>query len=312
VKPFNPMTIYVCMCEHVIEVAEACIRANSIFPPEVEEHRLKCASCAEYVAFTTLISMTGRPHVQLPSVELTNKIASLTYAKQSVWQQLLTKPAVFAPALGVLAVAGWLLSGVGDSKNIARVNTNVDIISSLAVRERPPLDISQRSKPDQRSGQPVRSIADRIAFSARPVSVPVKARRDIERMSDTNIRKVSTLAKISLSIPQNSEIRVSDVISSDITSVRTSRSRVPELSIAADHTIDVQAPSSSRHALGRSSLVLASTDEVADTDDLRASFQSQLNQQSDAFRNTNVQPSQPIGDSARINVVNAPVGNGGK
>ena len=80
----------------------------------------------------------------------------------------------------------------------------------------------------------------------------------------------------------------------------------------ADHKIDVEAPLSTRRAFGRSSIVLASTDEAAEADDLRASFQSQLNQQSDAFRNTNVQSSQPIADSARINVVNAPVGNGGK
>lgn len=300
------------MCEHVIEVAEECIRANSMFPREVDEHRLACASCSQHIAFITLMSTTGRPQIQLPPVELTTRIASLTYAKQSPWQQLVTRPAVFAPALGVLVAAGWMLSGIGDTKTAVHVTSNVVVIKSPVVAERPAPAIPNFSNRVKRAVQPVRSIGDRVVLAAKPGKGFMSARQDVERMSDSTVGNDAPIGKKSFSIPQNPELRVSDVKSSDVVSVRTGTSRVPEISVAADHKIDVEAPLSTRRTFGRSSLVLASTDEAAEADELRASFQSQLNQQSDAFRNTNVQTSQPSGDSSRINVVNAPVGNGGK
>ena len=300
------------MCEHVIEVAEECIRANSMFPREVDEHRQACASCSQHIAFITLMSSAGRPHVQLPPVELTNKIASLTYAKQSPWQQLVSRPAVFAPALGVLVAAGWLVSGIGDTKKVAHVKTNIEAKISPFVAEQTAPESTKISNLVKRAVQPVRSIGNRVVLAAKPAMSSMSARQDVERMSDATVGNVAPIGTKSFSIPQNPETRISDVKSSDIASIRTTASRVPELSITTDHNIDVQVPSSARHTFGRSSLVLASTDEAAEADELRASFQSQLNQQSDAFRNTNVQASQPVGDSARINVVNAPVGNGGK
>ena len=258
------------------------------------------------------MSTTGRPQIQVPPVELTTRIASLTYAKQSAWQQLVTRPAVFAPALGVLVAAGWMLSGIGDTKTAARVTSNVEVIKSPVVAERPAPGSPKISNPVKRAVQPVRSIGDRVILAAKPATGSNSVRQDVERMSDSNIGNVAPIGAKSFSIPQMPETRVSDVKSSDIASIRTSASRVPEISIMSDHNIDVQVPSSARHTVGRSSLVLASTDEAAEVDELRASFQSQLNQQSDAFRNTNVQSSQHAGDSSRINVVNAPVGNGGK
>ena len=300
------------MCEHVIEVAEECIRANSMFPREVDDHRLACASCSQHIAFITLMSTTGRPQIQLPPVELTTRIASLTYAKQSPWQQLVTRPAVFAPALGVLVAAGWMLSGIGDTKKAGQVTSNVEVLTSPVVAERPAPGSPKISNLGKRAVQPIRSIGDRVVLAAKPATGSMSTRQDVERMSDSTVGNVAPIGTKSFSIPQNPELRVSDVKSSDVVSVRTGTSRVPEISVAADHKIDVEAPLSTRRTFGRSSLVLASTDEAAEADELRASFQSQLNQQSDAFRNTNVQTSQPSGDSSRINVVNAPVGNGGK
>jgi len=258
------------------------------------------------------MSTTGRPQIQVPPVELTTRIASLTYAKQSPWQQLVTRPAVFAPALGVLVAAGWMLSGIGDTKTAVRVTSNVEVIKSPVVAEGPAPGSLKMSNPGKRAVQPVRSIGDRVVLAAKPATGSNSARQDVERMSDSTVGNVAPIGTKSFSIPQMPETRVSDVKSSDIASIRTSASRVPEISIMSDHNIDVQVPSSARHTVGRSSLVLASTDEAAEVDELRASFQSQLNQQSDAFRNTNVQSSQHAGDSSRINVVNAPVGNGGK
>ena len=300
------------MCEHVVEVAEECVRANSVFPPVVEEHRKSCASCSQHIAFITLMSSTGRPQVQLPPAELTTRIASLTYAKQSLWQQLVTRPAVFAPALGVLVAAGWMLSGIGDTKKAVQVTSNVEVIKSPAVAEQPAIESPKISSRVQRAVQPVRSIGDRVVLAAKPATGSMSTRQDVERMSDSTIGDDDPIGKKAFAIPQNPELRVSDVKSSDVASIRTGTSRVPEISVTADHKINVEAPLSTRRTFGRSSIVLASTDEAAEADELRASFQSQLNQHSDAFRNTNVQASQPVGDSARINVVNAPVGNGGK
>lgn len=300
------------MCEHVVEVAEECVRANSVFPPVVEEHRKSCASCSQHIAFITLMSSTGRPQVQLPPADLTTRIASLTYAKQSLWQQLVTRPAVFAPALGVLVAAGWMLSGIGDTKKAVQVTSNVEVIKSPAVAEQPATESPKISSRVKRAVQPVRSIGDRVVLAAKPATGSMSTRQDVERMSDSTIGDDAPIGKKAFAIPQNPELRVSDVKSSDVASVRTGTSRVPEISVTADHKIDVEAPLSTRRTFGRSSIVLASTDEAAEADELRASFQSQLNRQSDAFRNTNVQASQPVGDSARINVVNAPVGNGGK
>ena len=258
------------------------------------------------------MSSTGRPQVQLPPAELTTRIASLTYAKQSLWQQLVTRPAAFAPALGVLVAAGWMLSGIGDTKKAVQVTSNVEVIKPPAVAEQPATESPKISSRVQRAVKPVRSIGDRVVLAAKPATGSMSTRQDVERMSDSTIGDDAPIGKKAFVIPQNPELRVSDVKSSDVASVRTGTSRVPEISVTADHKIDVEAPLSTRRTFGRSSIVLASTDEAAEADELRASFQSQLNQQSDAFRNTNVQASQPVGDSARINVVNAPVGNGGK
>ena len=205
-----------------------------------------------------------------------------------------------------------MLSGIGDTKTAVHVTSNVVVIKSPVVAERPAPAIPNFSNRVKRAVQPVRSIGDRVVLAAKPGKGFMSARQDVERMSDSTVGNDAPIGKKSFSIPQNPELRVSDVKSSDVVSVRTGTSRVPEISVAADHKIDVEAPLSTRRTFGRSSLVLASTDEAAEADELRASFQSQLNQQSDAFRNTNVQASQPVGDSARINVVNAPVGNGGK
>jgi hypothetical protein len=206
-----------------------------------------------------------------------------------------------------------MLSGIGDTKKAVHVTSNVEVIKAPVVAEQPASGSPKVSNRVKRAVQPGRSISDRVVLAAKPEKGFMSARQDVERMSDSTVGNVAPIGTKSFSIPQMPETRVSDVKSSDFASIRTSASRVPEISVTADHKIDVEAPLSSRRTFGRSSFVLlASTDETAEADELRASFQSQLNQQSDAFRNTNVQTSQPSGDSARINVVNAPVGNGGK
>ncbi|MFM7188812.1 MAG: hypothetical protein ACKO14_13450, partial [Armatimonadota bacterium] len=76
--------------------------------------------------------------------------------------------------------------------------------------------------------------------------------------------------------------------------------------------VDVQAPRGARYSAGRASMVLASVDEETERDDIRASFQSQLNQQSESFRTAISNAPQHMVDTNRINVVNAPVVTGGK
>jgi predicted anti-sigma-YlaC factor YlaD len=121
------------MCENIQEIAEDSIRSGSPYPVEVEDHLHSCGACSQYIALVTLVSSTGRPSVQLPPVELTDRIASMTFAKQSTWQMLFAKPSVFAPAIGLVAVAGWLISGLGDVNNVARVDAKPQPVNNPLV-----------------------------------------------------------------------------------------------------------------------------------------------------------------------------------
>ncbi|MFM7188486.1 MAG: hypothetical protein ACKO14_11790, partial [Armatimonadota bacterium] len=108
------------MCEQIQELADESIRTRTELPRVVREHLESCADCSQYFALCSLISMSGRPPVQLPPTELSNRIASATFAKQGVWQRLIGKPAVWAPALGVLAATGWLVVIPRDVNQSAR------------------------------------------------------------------------------------------------------------------------------------------------------------------------------------------------
>lgn len=299
-----------CMCEHIKDLAEDSIRSSSVFPSEVEEHLESCTACSQYISLAILVASTGRPPIQLPPVELSHRIAMMTYAKQATWQKFLVKPAVFVPALGVVAAAGWLLSGLSGGKEVAKVDTRPSMIVTPDVVTVP---TQGGSKDVDVVKQPTKTTVDNVvaAVVKRP-AIQNKQRPDVKLVSETKTGDIAASHDVSIGIHQKPQVISPDVRASDITVANVGASRIPDIATTADHRIDVQAPVSARHSVGRASLVLAAADEESDRDELRASFQSQLNQQSDAFRSTVTHGAQQSGDSSRINVVNAPVVTGGK
>ena len=299
------------MCEHVKEMAEDSIRSSSLFPIEVEEHIRSCTACSQHVALATLVASTGRPPVQMPPVELSHRIASMTYAKQSAWQKVYVKPGVFVPAIGAVVAAGWLLSGLGGGKEVAVINTNLTaVVAPATVSSAHPEDASDIDIDHQPASKPSARIAAVVPVK-RPV-MQTKQRLDLTLVSDKVTGQLDGKPEVSISILQKPQAISSGVRSSDLASASAGASRIPDITAETDHSIDVQTPVSARHSVGRASLVLASADEEADQNELRASFQSQLNQQSDEFRTSVIPGAQHSGDSSRINVVNAPVVTGGK
>ena len=299
------------MCEHVQEIAEASIRNGARYPVDVEEHLQSCAACSQHIALVSLIATTGRPPVQLPPVELTDRIASMTFAKQSTWQKLFAKPAVFVPALGLVAAAGWLISGLGDVAKVARVDATSQPVNN-------PLVVSAPTQSDNKNIKRVPSVnvspQRNVATNAvTPSETVKKARQNVKLAYEITSGNPVADPEPAVTILQKPQSIAPEVKTSEIAIATQSASRVPEIITSTAQNISVQVPSSTRvSSPGKASLVLASTDEEAERDDLRASFQSQLNQQSDAFRSTVTQGVQPVGDSSRINVVNAPVVTGGK
>jgi hypothetical protein len=299
------------MCEHVQEIAEASIRNGARYPVDVEEHLQSCAACSQHIALVSLIATTGRPSVQLPPVELTDRIASLTFAKQSTWQTLFAKPAVFVPALGLVAAAGWLISGLGDVDKVARVDaTSQPVNNPLVVSAPTQSDNKNIKRVPSVNVSPQRNVATN---SVTPSEMVKKARQNVKLAYEITSGNPVADPEPAVTILQKPQSIAPEVKTSEIAIATQSASRVPEIITSTAQNISVQVPSSTRvSSPGKASLVLASTDEEAERDDLRASFQSQLNQQSDAFRSTATQGVQPVGDSSRINVVNAPVVTGGK
>ena len=299
------------MCEHVQEIAEASIRNGARYPVDVEEHLQSCAACSQHIALVSLIATAGRPSVQLPPVELTDRIASMTFAKQSTWQKLFAKPAVFVPALGLVAAAGWLISGLGDVDNVARVDTRPQPVNNPSVVSAPTRSDNKNIK--RVPFVNVSTVRDVATKSVKPSETVTKARQDVKLAYEITSGNAVADLEPAVTIPQKPQSISPVVKTSEIAIATQSASRVPEIITSTAQNINVQVPASTRvSSPGKASLVLASTDEEAERDDLRASFQSQLNQQSDAFRSTAAQGVQPVGDSSRINVVNAPVVTGGK
>jgi len=298
------------MCEHVQEIAEASIRNGARYPVDVEEHLQSCAACSQHIVLVSLIATTGRPSVQLPPVELTDRIASLTFAKQSAWQMLFAKPAVFVPALGLVAAAGWLISGLGNVDSVARVDTAPTPVNRPLIVNAPPRSDSKNVRPlTSPNLSAVRALSPE---SAKPNQMLTKVRQDVKLASEITSGNPVASSELPVTIPQKPQSIAPVVKTSEIAIATQSASRVPEIITSTAQSVNVQMPVSARLSSAKASLVLASTDEEAERDDLRASFQSQLNQQSDAFRSTATQGVQPVGDSSRINVVNAPVVTGGK
>ncbi len=299
------------MCEHVQEIAEASIRNGARYPVDVEEHLQSCAACSQHIALVSLIATTGRPPVQLPPVELTDRIASMTFAKQSTWQKLFAKPAVFVPALGLVAAAGWLISGLGDVAKVARVDaTSQPVNNPLVVSAPTQSDNKNIKRVPSVNVSPQRNVATN---SVTPSEMVKQARQNVKLAYEITSGNPVADSEPAVTILQKPQSIAPEVKTSEIAIAMQSASRVPEIITSTAQNINVQVPASTRvSSPGKASLVLASTDEEAERDDLRASFQSQLNQQSDAFRSTVTQGVQPVGDSSRINVVNAPVVTGGK
>jgi hypothetical protein len=299
------------MCEHVQEIAEASIRNGARYPVDVEEHLQSCVACSQHIALVSLIATTGRPPVQLPPVELTDRIASMTFAKQSTWQKLFAKPAVFVPALGLVAAAGWLISGLGDVDNVARVDTRPQPVNN-------PLVVSAPTRSDNKNIKRVPSVnvspqRNVATNSVTPSETVKKARSSVKLAYEITSGNLVADPEPAVTILQKPQSIAPEVKTSEIAIATQSASRVPEIITSTAQNINVQVPASTRvSSPGKASLVLALTDEEAERDDLRASFQSQLNQQSDAFRSSATQGVQLVGDSSRINVVNAPVVTGGK
>jgi len=258
----------------------------------------------------SLVSIAGRPPIQMPPAELSTRIANSTFAKQSVWSGLFRKPAVWAPALGVMAAAGWLLASPRDVKqsvnvgSLASSGNTVDIVNVAT----PARQIATAKTPENLRPSPV---IGRATPKVKPSVALTNVREDVKRITDSNIREVVSI-DAPVAIPQNTRSATSGVSGVDIAAANPVGTRVPEIIADTDHVADVQVPKSARNSTGRASLVLASVDEESERDDLRASFQSQLNQQSESFRTANVNAPQHAVDSNRINVVNAPVVTGGK
>jgi hypothetical protein len=235
----------------------------------------------------------------------------MTYAKQSAWQKVYVKPGVFVPAIGAVVAAGWLLSGLGGGKEVAVINTNLTaVVAPATVSSAHPEDASDIDIDHQPASKPSARIAAVVPVK-RPV-MQTKQRLDLTLVSDKVTGQLDGKPEVSISILQKPQAISSGVRSSDLASASAGASRIPDITAETDHSIDVQTPVSARHSVGRASLVLASADEEADQNELRASFQSQLNQQSDEFRTSVIPGAQHSGDSSRINVVNAPVVTGGK
>ena len=298
------------MCEHIQEVAEDSFRKGSLYPADVEEHLQTCAACSQYIALVALVATTGRPSVQLPPIELTDRIASLTFAKQSAWQMLFAKPAVFVPALGLVAAAGWLISGLGNVDNVARVDTRPQPVNNPVIVNAPPRSDSKNVR--SLTSPNISAVRVLSPGSAKSGQTLTNVRQDVKLASEITSGSPVADSELPVSIPQKPQSIAPVVKISEIAIATQSASRVPEIITSTDQSVNVQVPVSVRLSSAKASLVLASTDEEAERDDLRASFQSQLNQQSDAFRSTATPGLQPVGDSSRINVVNAPVVTGGK
>jgi hypothetical protein len=235
----------------------------------------------------------------------------MTFAKQSTWQMLFAKPSVFAPAIGLVAVAGWLISGLGDVNNVARVDAKPRPVNIPLVVSAPTLSDNKNSKLDPSPN--VSTVRAVVTNSAKSSDTATNARQNVKLAFEITSGNPVTDPEPAVTIPQKPQSIAPVVKTSEIAIATQSASRVPEIITATAQNINVQVPASTRlSSPGKASLVLASTDEEAEREDLRASFQFQLNQQSDAFRSTATQGVQPVGDSSRINVVNAPVVTGGK
>ena len=310
VKPYRLVVIYKYMCEHVKELADESIRMRTEFPGVVGDHLESCEECSQYIAMCSLVSIAGRPPIQMPPVELSTRIANSTFAKQAIWSGLFRKPAVWAPALGVMAAAGWLVASPRDVKqsvHVGSVASSGDTVNIVNVPT-PARQIATAKTPEN-----LRPSA--VTGSATPKVKPIVAftyvRENVKRVNDANIRDVVSI-DAPVTIPQNTRSAISGVSGVDIAAANPVGTRVTEITADTDHVADVQVPKSARNSTGRASFVLASVDEEAERDDLRASFQSQLNQQSESFRTAMSNAPQHAVDSNRINVVNAPVVTGGK
>ena len=311
VKPYRLVVIYKHMCEHVIELADESIRTGTEFPGVIGEHLESCEECSQYIAMCSLVSIAGRPPIQMPPAELSTRIANSTFAKQSVWSGLFRKPAVWAPALGVMAAAGWLLASPRDVKqsvnvgSLASSGNTVDIVNvQTPGRQSAHTKTPKNLGPSVAMGSATPKVKSSVAFTS--------VREDVKRVTDSNIRDVVVSIDAPVAIPQNTRSATSGVSGVDIAAANPVGTRVPEITADIEHVADVQVPKSARNSTGRASMVLASVDEEAERDDLRASFQSQLNQQSESFRTAISNAPQHSPDSNRINVVNAPVVTGGK
>lgn len=302
------------MCEHVQELVSESIRKQAGFPADVEEHLHSCDACSQYVALCSLVSIAGRPPIQLPPTDLSNRIAESTFEKRTFWDGLFEKPALWVPAAGLVACAGWLLASPRtitssvkpdqvaimpaarkvSSGSVPTINTPSNALAeanqaSLITRDRAPV-------------LPAKKLTDR----------PSNVRLAVKRVPETMLDNTTETLTSPVSVPVNTSHVSSTVSGHFVELAQTVVSRVPNITEGSAPVVVVQAPNTAKSLSGRAALVLASADEETERDDLRASFQSQLNQQSESFRTTNAQAIQYGADSNRINVVNAPVATGGK
>lgn len=298
------------MCEHVKALADESIRSQTEFPAVVGEHVASCVDCSEYVALCSMLSVAGRPPIQMPPVDLSTRIANSTFAKPALLPDLFGKPAVFAPAIGVFAAALWLFISPLEQ----RANENVVSapgVSTGATNEVPQKEEASRPAPRVVTPRTVLAMGQEPTLPKR-TGTQQKKRDDVKRVADSKIPQITTLTDVPVVIPQNMGSVNNAVRGVDIAAANPVGTRVPEVSLASDPVVDVRVPTSGRTSTGRASLVLASVDEETERDDVRASFQSRLNQQSESFRTANTNAIQHSADSNRINVVNAPVVTGGK
>ena len=309
-KPYLLVVVYKDMCEHVRELADESIRTQTEFPSVVGEHLESCGDCSQYIALCSVVSIAGRPPIQMPPVELSNRIASSTFAKPFVWSGMFRKPAMWAPALGVMAAAGWLLATPRDAKEPVK-HENIAMSRSaggIVISQKPAKQIVPSSTQSFRSSVTVSNGTP----SGTPSVARTKVRQEVKRITDSRIRELVVATGGSVAIPENTRSATSGVSGVDIAAANPIGPRVPNITTDMDPVVDVQMPKSVRNATGRASLVLASVDDEVERDDLRASFQSQLNQQSESFRTTISNAPMHGVDTNRINVVNAPVVTGGK
>ena len=298
------------MCEHVRELADESIRTRSEFPVVVGDHLESCEDCSQYIALCSLVSVAGRPPMQMPPVELSNRIASSTFAKPFLWSGMLRKPAMWAPALGVMAAAGWLIATPRDAKEPVKPEhlAMAGSAGGIVISPTPAKQIHPSSTQSFRSSV---TTSNKTPWG-KPSVARTKVRQDVERITDSSIREVVVATRGSVAIPENTRSATSGVSGVDIAAANPIGTRVPDITTDINPVVDVQMPKSVRNATGRASLVLASVDDEVERDDLRASFQSQLNQQSESFRTTISNTPMHGVDTNRINVVNAPVVTGGK